>query len=168
MVSGATGPDASGAYGGDASNEPNQYPPSLFGIALPQGTGAPGSGGASGGSDPSNQAGQLSEGISGLGAADTADTHAPGTAGQQNHDGGPDRVNYTRPGSFMSGTNEQDTLNDTISGPDDWTQAVDGSYAGAGPQLPGILGNEPTPGSGPYQPGNGGRVLRGGYRKGMR
>ena len=51
-------------------------------------------------------------------------------------------------------------MNDTVSGPDDWTQAIDGSYAGGGPQLPGIAGNEPVPG-GQYQPGSG-RVLRGG------
>lgn len=160
-VSGLSGPNAAGAYGGDPANEPNQYPSSLFGIALPQGTGAPGTAGAGRGADPSNQPGQLSEGISGLGAADTADTHAPGSTGAQNHSGGPDAVTYTRPGSFLTGTNQEDTVNDSVSGTSDWTQAIDGSYAGGGPQLPGIRGNEPTSGGGPYQPGSG-RVLRGG------
>ena len=167
-VSGSAGTKQAGAsLGGDPSNEPGQYPGSLFGVGLPQGTGAPGSAGASGGSDPSNEPGQLNEGISGLGPSDTADTHAPGTTGQQNGGGGPDRVTYTRPGAFLTGTNEQDTVNDSISGTGDWTQAIDGSYAGGGPQLPGVAGNEPTSGGNRYQPGTG-RVLRGGYRRGQR
>ena len=156
-VSGSGAPDAAGAYGGEVTSEPNQYPSSLFGVRLPQGTGAPGSGGAAGGADPSNQPGQLTEGISNTGPSDTADTGAPGSMGQQNSGGGPDSVTYTRPGSYLTGTNESDTVSDSISGPDDWTQATDGSYAGAGPQLPGVKGHEPTStGAG------GGRVLRGG------
>lgn len=156
-VSGAGAPQAAGAYGGEVTSEPNQYPARLFGVALPQGTGAPGSAGAARSADPTNQPGQLSEGISGEGAPQTADTGAPGTMGQQNNTGGPDSVTYTRPGSFLSGTNQQDTVSDSVSGPDDWTQAIDGSYAGGGPQLPGIKGNEPTStGAGA------GRVLRGG------
>jgi hypothetical protein len=160
MVSGSSAPQAAGAYGGEVTNEPNQYPSMLFGVAMPMGTGAPGSAGASGGADPTNQPGQLSEGISGEGPSDTADSHAPGSAGQQNSAGGPDAVQYTRPGSFLTGTNQTETVNDSISGPNDWTQAIDGSYAGGGPQLPGVQGNEPVPG-GRYQPGSG-RVLRGG------
>jgi hypothetical protein len=158
LVSG-NAPDAAGAYGGEVTNEPNQYPSSLFGVALPQGTGAPGTGGAAGGADPTNQPGQLSEGISGEGPSQTAQSGAPGTMGQQNGAGGPDRVTYTRPGSFLTGTNQSETVNDSISGTSDWTQAIDGSYAGGGPQLPGVKGNEPTStGAG------GGRVLRGGRR----
>ena len=154
---------AQGAFGGDPSNEPGQYPASLFGVALPQGTGAAGSAGASGAADPSNEPGQLSEGISGLGASATADTGAPGSAGQQNGSSGGTTISYTRPGSYLTGTNATDTVQDNISGPGDWTQAIDGSYAGGGPQLPGIRGNEPTStGAG------GGRVLRGGYRRGQR
>jgi hypothetical protein len=66
-------------------------------------------------------------------------------------------VKYTLPGSYLSGTYEQDVVQDSVSGPSDWTQAIDGSYAGGGPQLPGIKGNEPTStGAGS------GRVLRGG------
>jgi hypothetical protein len=126
-------------------------------VALPPGTGAPGTAGASGGTDPTNEPGQLNEGISGEGPAQTADTGAPGSAGAQASDGGADTVKFTRPGSYLSGSYVQDTVNDDISGPNDWTQAIDGSYAGGGPQLPGIKGNEPTStGSGQ------GRVMRGG------
>jgi hypothetical protein len=158
---------AQGAYSGDdPSNEPGQYPSSLFGVALPQGTGAGGSPGAGGAADPSNEPGQLSEGISGAGPSVNGESGAPGTMGQQNGSGGGDTINYTRPGSYLTGTNATDTVHDDISGPGDWTQAIDGSYAGAGPQLPGISGNEPVPG-GRFQPG-GGRVLRGGYRRGQR
>ena len=141
----------------DPTLVPGNYTDSSFGVAIPQGTGAPGSAGASGPSDPTNMAGQLNEGLSGEGPAQTAETGAPGSAGAQNNEGGPDAVKYTLPGSYLSGTYEQDTVNDSISGPQDWTQAVDGSYAGGGPQLPGVKGNEPTStGAG------GGRVLRGG------
>lgn len=164
-VSGSYGPaDAGVADSSDPTNEPGQYPSSLFGVALPQGTGAPGSGTAAGmGADPTNEPGQLNEGISGLGPSDVADTGAPGTMGASNGGTGPDTVSYTSPGSFLSGTNITKTVNDSISGPGDWTQAIDGSYAGGGPQLPGIKGNEPTStGAG------GGRVLRGGYSRGQR
>jgi hypothetical protein len=162
-VSGAAGPDAAGAYGGEVTNEPNQYPSSLFGVVLPQGTGAPGSAGASGASDPTNQPGQLTEKISGTGPADTADTGAPGTQGSGvDGPGGADAITYTRPGSFLTGTNIQDTVQDDISGMNDWTQAHDGSYGG-NLNLPGIVGNQPTStGAG------GGRVLRGGFRRGNR
>lgn len=161
--------DVSGAraYSGtatssDPSNQPGQYPARLFGIALPQGTGAGGSSGATGGADPVNEPGQLNEGISGLGPSATADTGAPGTTGATNGAAGSDSVTYTRPGSFLSGTNQQDTVSDSISGPNDWTQAIDGSYGG-GPQLPGISGNMPS-GTG----AGGGRVLRGGHLRGQR
>ena len=145
------------AESSDPTNEPGQYPGSLFGVGLPQGTGAPGTAGASGMADPTTEPGQLNEGISGLGPSDTANTHAPGSAGAQNGAGGPDAVTYTRPGAFLTGTNIQDTVHDSISGPGDWTQAIDGSYAGGGPQVPGVKGNEPTS-TGAGQ----GRVLRGG------
>lgn len=163
-VSGSMGPqDAGVPDSSDPSNEPGQYPASLFGVRLPDGTGAPGSSGAPGGSDPTNEPGQLTEGISGTGPADTADTGAPGSQGITNGGGGPDHVVYTEPGSFLSGTNVQQTVNDSISGPSDWTQAIDGSYGGGGPQVPGVKGNEPA-GTG----AGGGRVLRGGYRRGQR
>ena len=147
----------------DPTNEPGQYPSSLFGVSLPQTTGAMGTAGAAGGADPANEPGQLNEGISGLGPSATADTGAPGSAGQQNGAGGGTAITYSRPGAYLTGTNQQDTVHDNISGTGDWTQAIDGSYAGGGPQLPGISGNEPTStGAGA------GRVLRGGYRRGQR
>ena len=151
-----SGAQAGTAMGGlDPTLEPGNYSPSIFGVALPQGTGAPGSAGASGPSDPTNEPGQLNEGISGLGPADIANTGAPGSSGGSNNEGGPDAVKYTLPGSYLSGTYVQDTVNDSVSGAQDWTQAIDGSYAGGGPQLPGIA--EPTStGAGA------GRVLRGG------
>src|SRR5258707_1294640 len=156
-VSGAGGAQSAGAYGGEVTSEPGQYPASIFGIALPQGTGAPGSAGAGRGADPTNQPGQLTEGISGTGPADTADTGAPGTEGSgMDPAGGADSISYTRPGSFLTGTNIQDTVRDDISGTGDWTQAHDASYGG-NLNLPGIVGNQPTPtGAG------GGGVRRGG------
>src|SRR5258708_38058335 len=110
-VSGARGPDAAGAYGGEVTGEPGQYPASLFGIALPQGTGAPGTAGAARTADPTNQPGQLTEGISGTRPADTADTGAPGTEGSgMDPAGGADSISYTPPGSFLTGTHMQATV----------------------------------------------------------
>jgi hypothetical protein len=161
-VSGAGAPQAAGARGGEVTGQPGQYPGSIFGVGLPQGTGAPGTAGAGRGADPVNQPGQLTEAISGTGPADTADTGAPGSQGVTEGAGGADSVTYTRPGSFLTGTNIQDTVRDDISGTGDWTQAHDGSYGG-NLNLPGIVGNQPTStGAG------GGRVLRGGFRKGNR
>ena len=174
-------PSATPGYGGAAASEPAEsqatagtatgmdptfekgnYAPSLFGVALPQGTGAPGSPGASvsAGTDPTNQPGQLNEGLSGEGPAQTAETGAPGTAGAQNNTGGPDSVTYTLPGSYLSGTYQKGTVQDSVSGTNDWTQAIDGSYGGS-PQLPGIEGNMPA-GTGAGD----GRVMRGGRAAG--
>lgn len=161
-VSGAAAPDAAGVYGGEVTNEPNQYPSSLFGVTLPQGTGAPGSAGAARTADPTNQPGQLTEKISGTGPADTADTGSPGSQGAGVSNGGADSITYTRPGAFLTGTNQEDTVRDDISGLGDWTQAHDGSYGGS-LNLPGIVGNQPTS-TGAGQ----GRVLRGGFRRGNR
>jgi len=141
----------------DPTLEPGNYGNSIFGVALPQTTGAPGSGGAADQPDPTLEAGQNYEGISGLTPAQTADTGAPGSTGAQNGAGGGTTVKYTEPGSYLSGTYKQATASDDVSGPNDWTQAIDGSYGGGGPQLPGVKGNEPTStGAGA------GRVLRGG------
>jgi len=155
LVEGHGPQDAGVPDSSDPTFEPGQYPSSLFGVGLPQGTGAPGSSTAAGsGADPTNEPGQLNEGISGEGPSDTADTGAPGSAGASNGGSGPDRVTYTEPGSFLSGTNTTATVSDSISGTGDWTQAIDGSYGG-GPKLPGIA----TPaGTG----AGSGRVLRGG------
>jgi len=158
-----------GPPSGDGHNP--QYHMSLFGFSGAQfaDSGAPGSQGASptdASTDPTNQPGQLSEGLSGTGPADVADSGAPGTMGAQNGGAGPDRVTYTEPGSFLSGTNTSATVNDSISGPGDWTQAIDGSYGGS-VNLPSITGNQPQAGSGPYQPGSG-RVRHGGFMNGQR
>lgn len=145
--------------GTDPTNEPGQYPASLFGVTLPQGTGAPGSQGAqhSAATDPTNEPGQLNEGLSGLGPDVLGQTGAPGSAGAVNGPGGPDAVTFTRPGSFQSGTYVSDTVHDSVSGTADWTQANDSGYGSGGPQLPGIKGNEPvSTGAGA------GRVMRGG------
>ena len=152
------GDAASGTRSGtDPTNELGQTPASLFGVPLPQNTGAPGSAGASSQPDPTLESGQNFEGISGLTPAQTASTGSPGTQGATNGPGGGDTISYTQPGSYLSGTYKQDTVNDSISGTGDWTQANDSGYGSGGPQLPGIRGNEPTStGSGD------GSVLRGG------
>jgi hypothetical protein len=152
-----------GAFSGtqsgmDPTFEKGNYAGSLFGVPLPQGTGAPGSPGAVAGTgDPTNEPGQTALPVTGQGPDVIASTGAPGSAGQQNHGGGADSVHYTRPGSYLSGTYVQDMVQDSVSGTDDWTQANDGSYAGPGQQLPGVSGNEPTS-TGAGQ----GRVVRGG------
>ena len=158
-----------GPPSGDGHNP--QYHMSLFGFSGAQfaDSGAPGSQGASptdASTDPTNQPGQLDEGISGIDASANAHSGAPGTMGAQNGGAGPDRVTYTEPGSFLSGTNTSATVNDSISGPGDWTQAIDGSYGGS-VNLPSITGNQPQAGSGPYQPGSG-RVRHGGFMNGQR
>jgi hypothetical protein len=142
--------------GGDPTLMPGQAPASLFGSPLPAGTGAPGSPGGGIPTDPTLESGQLYEGISGLGPADLANTGAPGSTGAQNTSGGGDQVTYTEPGSFLTATYEQNTISDNVSGTGDWTGANDATY-GAGPQLPGIAGNQPTS-TGAGQ----GRVMRGG------
>jgi len=158
------------ADSGDATLEPGQYPVGswgneLFGGPLPAGTGAPGSQGAkwNSGTDPTNEPGQTEDGITGISEAEITRTGAPGTAGAANSLGsGSDSVTFTRPGSPYSGTYTSDTVRDDVSGSSDWTGANDGGYSSGGPQLPAIKGNEPEAGSGRFQPGSGGRVLRGG------
>lgn len=147
--------------GVDPTNELGQTPSSLFGFAVPQTTGAPGGPGAADQPDPTLEQGQDYEGISGLTPGQTADTGAPGSQGAVNGGSGPDTVTYTRPGSYLSGSYEADTVNDTVSGTSDWTQAIDNSYPGGDHQLPGIKGNAPTTtGAGM------GRVMRGGRSEG--
>jgi hypothetical protein len=141
----------------DPTLEKGNYGPSNFGVDLPQGTGAPGSQGAQFGADtdPTTQPGQLDEGISGEGPAQTAHTGAPGSAGASASTGtGPDAVRFTMPNAGL-GTNKQLTVQDSVSGPQDWTQVNDSGYGSGGPQLPGL----PEP----VSTGAGaGSVLRGG------
>jgi hypothetical protein len=160
-------PDRSGeGAGGDVTVQPGQYPPGethgIFGGPLPTGTGAPGSSGGSGGDgDPTNQAGQDVDAFAGVSGGDLTSTGAPGSAGATGSTGGGgDSVDFTRPGSYLSGTYAQDTVRGNIDGPQDWTQANDSGYGTGGPKLPGM--HEPQAGSGEFQPGRGGRVLRGG------
>ena len=130
-------------------------------MALPQGTGAPGSAGANpdytAGADPTNEPGQLHEGISGLGPADIAADRCAGVGGcAELRPAARTRSRTRSPGSFQTGTYTNDVVHDAVSGVNDWTQAIDGSYGG-GPQLPGIEGNMPL-GTGAGE----GKVLHGG------
>ena len=154
----------------DATNEPGQYPvggwgDSIFGGPLPDGTGAPGTQGASysADTDPTNEPGQTEDGLTGITEAEITQTGAPGTQGAAygGNGGGGEQITFTKVGSFLSDTNAEDTVNATVDGPTDWTQANDSGYATGGPQLPGIRGNEPQAGKGRFQPGAG-RVMRGG------
>jgi hypothetical protein len=164
-----------GAYSGerssgDPTNQPGQYPPGedhgIFGGPLPTGTGAPGTAGGSGAdADPTVESGQLSDDFTGLSSGDIEDTGAPGTSGATGSSGGgPDAITFTRPGSYLSGSYAEDTIRDRVGGPGNWTEANDSGYGTAGPKLPAM--HEPTPDGGPYQPGAGGRVMRGGRLKG--
>jgi hypothetical protein len=151
--------------GGDPTLEPGQYPPGsdhgIFGGTLPDGTGAPGTAGASGTPDPTNEPGQTQDGLTGISESEITQTGAPGSQGTTpTSGGGPDSVEFTRPGSGVL-TYENITVSDSVGGPQDWTQANDDGYASGGPQLPGLKGNEPEAGSSRFQPG-GGRVMRGG------
>src|SRR5215472_17039265 len=94
--------------GVDPTNELGQTPPSLFGVAQTYSTGATGSGGAvySDAVDPTNEPGQVDEGLSGTTSAQNAATGAPGSTAAQNHGTGPDAVKFTRPGSYLTGTNQ--------------------------------------------------------------
>lgn len=155
---------ANGAYGGESVNQPGQYPKSLFGVDLPQGTGAAGSEGASPGNritDSTGEPGQYpaTEPISGVTLGGTG---APGSQGavEGSEDSGDVTVTYSPPGFYKSQSQGVDptitTLAD-ISGPDDWT-APPGNYP---PQHP--LAGTPTPTStGAGQ----GRVMRGGRQVG--
>lgn len=160
------GRKVSGVAGsGDPTAEPGQYPPGtdhgIFGGPLPSGTGAPGSAGTRGTPDPTNEPGQTSDGLTGVTDAQITQTGAPGSQGTTpTSGGGPDSVTFTAPGAGIL-PNEDVTVQDSTSGPQDWTQANDDGYASGGPQLPGIKGNEPEAGGARFQPG-GGSVMRGG------
>jgi len=162
---GSQGSAYSGVSGGnDPTTEPGQYPPSdtsIFGGPLPTGTGAPGTSGGGGGQDDTAEPGQLTDGLTGVTDADISNTGAPGTSTSPNSGGGGSSVTYTKPGSHLSGTYTSESSSETLSGPGESTEANKEGYATGGPQLPGIEGNEPTPG-GKFQPGGGGTVLRGG------
>ena len=138
--------------------QPGQYPADLFGVALPQGTGAPGTQGSNPGdasADATNMPGQTDEKIVGIGPDEIAETGAPGTQGVVNASGG-DTVTYTPPGYLDGGPFREATAQGHVDGMGDWSQANTDGYAG-GPTLPGLERNRPTStGAGS------GRTLRGG------
>jgi hypothetical protein len=68
-------------------------------------------------------------------------------------------VDFTRPGSYLTGSYGQDTVRDEVEGAGNWTEANDSGYGTGGPKLPGM--NEPTS-TGAGQ----GSVMRGGRMKG--
>lgn len=155
------GPDG----GADNSSQPGQYPPggwgnAIFGGPLPTGTGAPGTSGGGGGGDDTAEPGQLTDGLTGVTDAEITQTGAPGTSTSPNSRGGGTSVTTTRMGSHLTGTYQQETSSEILTGPGESTEANQEGYATGGPQLPGIKGNEPQPG-GKFQPGSG-KVLRGG------
>jgi len=152
--------------GGDQTTQPGQYPSgpdAIFGGPVPTSTGAPGTAGGGGASaDDTVEAGQLTGDFGGLSTSEITDTGAPGSAGGRPSTGsGGDAVTFTRPGSYLSGTYTQDTVNDDIDGAGEWTEANDSGYGTGGPQMPALRGNQPTS-TGAGQ----GRVMRGGRMRG--
>lgn len=137
---------------------PGQYPADLFGVRLPDGTGAPGTGGASptdASADATNMPGQLNEEFSGEGPDETAETGSPGSQGVVNSAGG-EGITFTPAGYLDGGPYREASTSAHVDGMGDWTQANTDGYAG-GKTLPGLEGNRPTStGAG------GGRVMRGG------
>lgn len=141
--------------GGDPAGQPGQYPASLFGVALPQGTGAPGTPGADRApADPTNEPNQYpaTEPISGVALGGTGAPGSPG-ASPGNEDTG-QTITYSLPGFYKGeGVDLQASTTDSISGPNDWT-APPGNYPPVHP-----LAGTPSPtGTGAGQ----GRVMRGG------
>lgn len=155
-------------HAADPTAMAGQYPPqgenkTLFGVPLPDGTGAPGSHGAASlpDDDPTTEPGQLTEKFSGLGPGVTADTGAPGTATVPLKESGSTPLSYSVHGPGIS---LQANVSADLDGPRDSTQANGHGYATGGPQLPGLSGNEPQPGEGRYQPGRPGTIMRGGRK----
>jgi len=150
---------ASGAHlGDDPTNQPGQYPSALFGVGLPQGTGAPGTEGASLGNrltDPTGEPGQYpaTEPISGVTLGGTG---APGSQGAVEGAEGDTVITYSPPGFYKGesqGVSQTVTTTDSISGPNDWTatpQAAPTTHPISGTQI----SNDTGAGTG--------RVMRGG------
>jgi len=157
-----SGTSKAGDPTGNEGYPPGDWSTAIFGGPLPTGTGAPGTqGGRTAGLDPTNEIGQVSDSVTGVSDADITSTGAPGTQGATDSTGGADSITYTTPNDGI-GPYTTTTVSDDVSGPRDSTDANDQGYATGGPQLEGIRGNEPEAGSGRFQPGAGGRVLRGG------
>ncbi len=123
--------------GTDTTNEPGQYPPGawgneLFGGALPDGTGAPGTRGAG---DGAAEERAPDDPLGGTTTAAIDETGAPGSQGSPAGDRGTSSVTYTRPNAGI-GAEEH------VSGGSDGTEANADGYGGGGPKLPGM--QEPT------------------------
>src|ERR1700749_2288994 len=108
-------PDRSGTGGGgdvttQLGQQPGEASHGIFGGPRPTGTGAPGSAGGGGGDGaPTNLPGQDTDSFTGLSHDDITSTNAPGTAGATPSTGsGSDSVDFTRPGSYLSGTYASD------------------------------------------------------------
>jgi hypothetical protein len=177
-----SGTDPRSAFSGtrnhddDPTTMAGQYPPpdgwanAMFGGPMPQGTGAPGTQGATasggfhggGAADPTNEPGQTDDGFAGISEHDITESGAPGSATTPNTEGGSDTISYTQPGSVLSGTYQSETVHDDLSGGRDSTMANDAGYATGGPKLPGMMEPQAGGGARSFQPGSGGRVLRGG------
>lgn len=143
---------------GESVNQPGQYPMSLFGVGLPQGTGAAGSEGATPGnrlSDPTGEPGQYpaTEPISGVSLGGTG---APGSQGAVEGNEGDMVITYSPPGFYKGesqGIDPTITTTDSISGPNDWTATPK-----AAPTTHPISGTSISNETGAGQ----GRVMRGG------
>lgn len=131
---------ASGEGAGEPTNEPGQYPASLFGVALPQGTGAPGTVGASSSNRLTDAAGEPGQypAVEPISGVRLTGTGAPGSPGAMPsaEDSGDTTVTASNP-SFYASTSK--TVQADISGPDDWT-ATPGNYP---PQHP--IAGTPAP-----------------------
>lgn len=152
----------SGYIDGDATTQPGQYGPDLFGVALPQKS-APGSGGAltggnyGGAADPTNEPGQYppNEAISGvkLDVGGMGEFQPPGTTGATPGEGGGTSKSMQVTGvDLMANTPHPVTA--TVDGTGDWT-ATEQYY----PDAEAITGT-PLPHSqgaarGDYQPAGG-------------
>ena len=161
-ASGRSGTSSSGDSTGNPGYPPGDWATELFGGPLPTGTGAPGTqGGKTAGLDSTNEIGQVSDSLTGVSDHDVTSTGAPGTLGAGDAKSGGTSVTYTTPSDGI-GPYTDTTVSEDLDGPGDSTQANDSGYASGGPQLPGLKGNEPQAGTGRFQPGAGGHVMRGG------
>jgi hypothetical protein len=166
---------------GNHVNTPGEYPdPAFTGFGLPappDGTGAPGSPPFDAGPRQGtvNQPGEYPDRMP-FGGTPLGETGAPGTQGipPESQHSGPDSVSYTKFTNGYKPSRDEEPGEPTaqenapVSGPADWTAANAYSYGGPDQwQMPGVVGNTPRAGEGPFQPGSG-TVRVGGNRNGQR
>jgi hypothetical protein len=186
-------------YDSEHVNQPGQYPTTAWTeFELPEqnfGSGAAGTVRPSSVEDEgnTNQAGQYPDRDDFTGVpyslGGPSGSGAPGSAGiAYDGQGGPDTVTYDKPefykgqhddGAFDEADgrgNAKNTIQATVSGQGDWTQAnPEGYLAPAQFQMPGVAGNTPAPGdsarfqtdAGP-NPNSSGHVMYGGFLNGDR